>query len=245
MKRLAIGGIVVVAVLLFFSRNALLHRSASNGHTALMSIALLGANIDAHGPDGNTPLLSAVEGRHLDAVKKLIGARANVDKPNLNTGMTPLMVAARLGDEPIVDALLAAGASVSARDKDDRTAYWYAFNNNRTAIERKVRYVREAEATLQPPSGPAPPPGSLPALPSGWNKDPAGTRNNPITITDTTGWQRNFDGTYTKKVSEDEKKQLVQESQRINDDAARNEANAKADAQRKAAEDAARKTYKP
>ncbi len=85
---------------------------------------------------GTTPLLRAAKAGDVEAVKLLLGAKANVELPNVN-GVTPLLAAAgvsstaldtrgryRTEDQAVqvADLLLGAGADVGARDKTGITA---------------------------------------------------------------------------------------------------------------------------
>ena len=64
---------------------------------------------DQTAPDGTTPLHWAVQQDRLDKVNAQISAGANVNAKN-RYGITPLVLAATLGDPSIVQALLKAGA---------------------------------------------------------------------------------------------------------------------------------------
>ena len=220
MRRVVIALVIVIAGALFLSRNALLHRGASGGPNVLMSVALtIGANTDSYASDGHTALSAAAAAGQTTAVKRLIDAGANVNKGHRDTGATPLMYAAESGDETIVDQLLAAGASVSDRDKEDRTAYWYAIQNHHSSVARKVFHVRTVDVTLPPPSGPASasdqwvdgkPPNYV---------EPAVTASSPLVITDTRGWTRVGPNQYVKSVSREEAQRLDAEKRRQQDDA--------------------------
>ena len=62
---------------------------------------------------GLTPLRIAVEKGHLNVVKRLLSAGANVNAPVTRPGMTALEVAAAMGHSQIVRKLLDAGANVN------------------------------------------------------------------------------------------------------------------------------------
>jgi len=70
---------------------------------------------------GETPLYLAAMDNHLDVVKILIAAKADVNAKKQG-GITALMIAARYGQLESVEALVAAGADVNSRDENGRTA---------------------------------------------------------------------------------------------------------------------------
>ena len=61
-------------------------------------------------PLGDTPLMRAINGEHVDVVKFLISKGANVDYKQSDT-QTPLSLAAQLGNVEIVNALIEGGAT--------------------------------------------------------------------------------------------------------------------------------------
>ena len=58
--------------------------------------------------DGGTPLRHAAENGHLDIVKALIAARADVNKAAEDDGGTALLIASQFGHLDVVKALVAA-----------------------------------------------------------------------------------------------------------------------------------------
>jgi len=62
---------------------------------------------------GITPLYTASHAGHVDTVKILLAAGANVDAANMFDGATALCVAARQGDVDVVSALLDYGADLN------------------------------------------------------------------------------------------------------------------------------------
>ena len=113
-----------------------LMRAARTGDVELMRI-LLGhaANLHLRRRDLGTALILAATGRGgglptgpstipgasaVDAVKMLIEAGADPDAFNLN-GQTALHVASQRGADPVVQELIAAGATLDLRDKQKRT----------------------------------------------------------------------------------------------------------------------------
>ena len=99
-----------------------------------------GAPVDAvSGNDaGLRALHSAVAGRHGEVVALLLEAGADPG-PRQQGGFTPLMAAALHGDEPMVDALLAAGADVTARSDDGRDAAAMAEEGGHPQLVARLR----------------------------------------------------------------------------------------------------------
>jgi uncharacterized protein len=80
---------------------------------AVRSLLKEGADVNAPGPDGTTPLHWAVEANDLETVQLLLHAGARAQARN-RYGVTPLSLAAGNGNAAIVDVLLKAGADPSA-----------------------------------------------------------------------------------------------------------------------------------
>jgi ankyrin repeat protein len=103
-------------------------KDRSSGETALHIVAKKGnstylrfllqkkANPNIQGPDGNTPMLIAVNQDYAEGVQILIRYKANVNQGN-NGGETPLIRAVQLRNAELVRMLLDAGADP---DKTDR-----------------------------------------------------------------------------------------------------------------------------
>ena len=83
---------------------------------ALSALLLNGADKDAQGNDGVTPLMIAAARGHLSIVGSLLAAGANMD-----TADAPLCAATIEGHLPIVESLLAAGADVNIRSATSRS----------------------------------------------------------------------------------------------------------------------------
>jgi len=84
-----------------------------------------GANPNAVGEQGRTPLLAAALDRNWTLVEKLLQAGADPRTAD-EKGMTPLMAAALAGNALTIEKLLAAGAPVGAVDSRHRLALGYA-----------------------------------------------------------------------------------------------------------------------
>lgn len=96
--------------------------------------------------DGWAPLHYAATGPTPTAVSFLLsrGAQVNALSPN---GTTPLMMAARYGNEASVDVLLAAKADPTARNQKDLTAADFARDGGRQALASRLAALIERSAT--------------------------------------------------------------------------------------------------
>ena len=99
-----------------------------------------GADVDATSENeaGLRALHSAVAGRHHEIVALLLDARADPG-PRQQGGFTPLMAAALHGDEPMVGALLAAGADATARSDDGMDAADFAERGGHPELAARLR----------------------------------------------------------------------------------------------------------
>ena len=84
----------------------------------------------------NDELVSAVMANDLDRAKAAIARGADVNAKALGVDMTPLIVAASAGGQPMVEWLLEKGADVNAANKAGQTALILAASGGRTAIVR-------------------------------------------------------------------------------------------------------------
>lgn len=85
-----------------------------------------GVNVNAHGPDGLTPVQFLLRHRtskegSIGLLRRLHEARADVVQPGTGGGETLLMAAADAGWTEAFDYLLAAGASLAGRQRDGAT----------------------------------------------------------------------------------------------------------------------------
>ena len=133
------------------------------GETPLMMAAIKGetqlcAQLIERGARVNQPgwtaLHYAAAGNSLDAVRLLLerGAEVNAVSP---TGRTPLMMAAGLANERVVNALIAAGADVDYLDKSGAGAVDAARGSGREWLAAKLQALRKTPretGKLQPPA---------------------------------------------------------------------------------------------
>lgn len=93
-----------------------LHLAVGGGHQALAA-ALLAAGADANAPSGSgTPLMLAAARSNAPLIEALLAAGADVHATSGKQGLTPLFMAAALGDSAQCVRLLAgAGADVNGR----------------------------------------------------------------------------------------------------------------------------------
>ena len=112
--------------------------------TSLLITATGGADLDTQNNEGKTALWIAVNRKHVDLVKELLAAGANVNIPD-SAGNTPLIIAFLHGyDAPllnydgsstaqllniIVTMLLEAGANTNMRNENGKTAIMWAIDS--------------------------------------------------------------------------------------------------------------------
>ena len=100
--------------------------AVANGHLRIFA-RLLRRGADPHAKDKNgmIPLHIAAKRGNTDAVKSLLktlsGGRGNINERD-NAGNTPLLYATRTGKKVLVEALVLAGADLSARNKRGETS---------------------------------------------------------------------------------------------------------------------------
>jgi len=127
-----------------------LHRTLIASHARVAPIALLlmdhGARVDTEDAGGDTPLLAAARGGHVEAARGLIEKGADVRGRERDTGRTPLHVVALSGYGDIAAALIAHGADVQARDGHGRTALDYALEHGNAAVAARLAAAGAARA---------------------------------------------------------------------------------------------------
>lgn len=95
--------------------------AALKGHTDAVNLLIRsGANIETRDINNNSPLTDAMSEGHTEVVKLLIDAGARFDASGYNkSGYTVLHTEIMKGDTKSVNGLIAAGADVMVRAKDD------------------------------------------------------------------------------------------------------------------------------
>ena len=91
-----------------------------NSNTELIKALLdAGADPNAAGPDGQTPLMIVARTANVAAAKLLLDKGANPNVKEAQRGQTPLMWAAAASQGPMMRELLARGAEVDAKSAID------------------------------------------------------------------------------------------------------------------------------
>jgi ankyrin repeat protein len=104
----------------------LLYNAADyNNVAAIRSLLAAGADVDARGPFGDTPLSRAASNGHEKSVRLLIKAGADVNAKS-SEGYTPLILAARYGRTAVVRLLLEAGADPAVKNNYGMNALYSA-----------------------------------------------------------------------------------------------------------------------
>lgn len=93
-----------------------------------------GADINASGVEGMTPLLSSILLCEDNVINALIDSGAEVNGRDKKIGMTALMIAARAGQVSKVNLLIDAGADVNASTYGGETALSLAIDKNSHAV---------------------------------------------------------------------------------------------------------------
>lgn len=93
----------------------------------------LGAPLDAHAPDGRSPLIAAAEGGYTHIIHALCRAGADVDAVDA-AGATPLMYACMGGKRAAAEALVGQGADITLKDAQGRTAEFVAKEHGETGL---------------------------------------------------------------------------------------------------------------
>ena len=96
-----------------------------------------GANVNSRLPDGNTPLLDALQNKRHNLVRFLIAKGADVNAAG-STLPAPLLFAATRGDTESVAVLLEANADIGVTDGGQHTALWLAAENGHLEIVRML-----------------------------------------------------------------------------------------------------------
>ncbi|HLH42413.1 MAG TPA: ankyrin repeat domain-containing protein [Bryobacteraceae bacterium] len=116
----------------------LLDAAQSGDHAAAMRLAgAKGADVNAAGPDGATPIMYAAANGDLELVRALIKAGANVKLSN-QLGTSAITEAAIIGSAPILEALLKAGADPNYKTPDGETPLMAAARSGKVEAAREL-----------------------------------------------------------------------------------------------------------
>ena len=110
---------------------------------------LLDAGADANSQDntGRTPLHSAVAADAMGVFHILLRNRATNLNARMHDGTTPLILAARLATEGMVEDLINADADINAADNSGKTAlHWAAAVNNEDAVNKLLLHSANRDA---------------------------------------------------------------------------------------------------
>jgi hypothetical protein len=106
------------------------HQAAAEGDVAELKVHIVKGTTNFNTADefGFTPLMRAIEGRHVEATRLIIeSGKANVNRKDQD-GKTPLIMAANYGEVEMVEALIANKADLKAKDNNDWTALHFAID---------------------------------------------------------------------------------------------------------------------
>ena len=130
----ALGALMLSISCTSIPSNPLNDAAARGDIDQMKHLLAAGAQIDAPGPHGITPLVSAARAGAVDAIPVLVQLGAD---PNLRAGVndwTPLMHAIHKNQAGSVRALLDAGADIHGRSRNGETALMMAAGYGYTGI---------------------------------------------------------------------------------------------------------------
>ena len=112
--------VMVLAVSARAAENTLLDATERGDRTVALQLLAKGADPNAPGPDGTTPVMYAAAHDDVELVRELIKKGANVKATN-QFGTSAITEAAIIGSAPIIDALLKAGADPNTKNPEGET----------------------------------------------------------------------------------------------------------------------------
>ena len=132
---------------------ALLRAARRNAPNDIQRVIQNGANVNYRESEtGGTPINWAAHRGNLEAVKILLGNKADPDLANY-AGSSPLMEASGEGHIEIVKALIAGGANIRAKDNSGGTAFDRARNHPEIQkLLRRALATKEHAAQASVPS---------------------------------------------------------------------------------------------
>src|SRR5207247_3810377 len=121
---IAVSGIgIACSALMYAAAPASVAEAAMNGNReAVRALLRDGADVNTALGDGMTALHYAATRHDVELAKMLLYAGANVKATTRIGGYTPLLIASREGDAPMIDALLAGGADPNSATTNTATA---------------------------------------------------------------------------------------------------------------------------
>src|SRR3954468_11946958 len=121
--------------------NTLLTAAERGDRTAAISLLAKGANPNAPGADGTTPIMWAAANDDVEMVRALIKAGTDVKATN-HFGTSALGEAAIIGSAPIIDALLKAGADPNTKNPEGETALMAAARSGKIEAAKRLVQAR-------------------------------------------------------------------------------------------------------
>ncbi len=115
----------------------LLDAAESGDRAAVLRLLAQGANPNAAGPDGTSPVMWAAHHDDLDLVRALIKAGAGVKLKN-RFGTSALTEAAIIGSAPIIEALLKAGADPNTKNPEGETVLMAVARSGKIEAARRL-----------------------------------------------------------------------------------------------------------
>lgn len=115
-------------------------KAARKGSTEIVRALMINGAADENMQDeeGKIPLMYAAQNGHMEAVKVLTTAEANLNIQD-KEGKTALMYAAENGRLKVAELLLALGADLSIVDKKGQNALDFAQTNGQTEVEKLIK----------------------------------------------------------------------------------------------------------
>lgn len=130
--------------------------AGANGHAeTIRTLLMQGANVNAADQNGETPLMTAIQQQHDDVALLLLEQGADPNAQESTQGMTALHLAATLGNEALIRALLERGADLGIADASGATPIEAAEAAGQSHIAELLRAEQNRAST---PTVAAPPP---------------------------------------------------------------------------------------
>ncbi|MEI6056192.1 MAG: ankyrin repeat domain-containing protein [Lentisphaerota bacterium] len=113
-----------------------------------------GADVNTLAKDGMTPLTNAIITKRPTMVELLLNSGANPNYELPDTGETPLIIAARYGNNKIVELLVADGANLNSKDDGKMSALDWAITNKywdcSATLINKGAFVNDGDKSSRP-----------------------------------------------------------------------------------------------